>query len=145
MKRALLVVVLAVTAVACDPPPTQGTIDVTLPNDPASCDPLGGERCYLPFPNDYFTTWDGSSPTGRRVNFAPETLPANVAGTHVDPTELNRNDGFSPGSALTVLLPGVDLAASGAAPITDMQRSLDEELTSVLGAAPSVVGSGGAL
>ena len=127
MKRALLVVVLAVTAVACDPPPTQGTIDVTLPNDPASCDPLGGERCYLPFPNDYFTTWDGSSPTGRRVNFAPDTLPANVAGTHVDPTELNRNDGFSPGSALTVLLPGVDLAASGAAPITDMQRSLDED------------------
>ena len=127
MKRALLVVVLAVTAVACDPPPTHGTIDVALPHDPASCDPLGGERCYLPFPNDYFTVPDADTATGKRVNFGAETLPANAAGTHVDPAELNRNDGFSPGSALTVLLPGVDLAASGAAPITKMAGSLDED------------------
>jgi len=127
MKRALLVVVLALTAVACDPPPTEGTIDVTLPNDPASCDPLGGERCYLPFPNDYFTTYAADTPTKTRVDFKADTLPANVGGTHIDPTELNRNDGFSPGSAIAVLIPGVDLGASGAAPITDMAGSLDAE------------------
>ena len=107
--------------------PYAGSIDVTLPTDPAKCDPLGGERCLLPFPNDYFTVSDGSTETGRRVDLAPDATPANAAGVHVDPTELNRNDGFSPGSALVALLPGIDLAASGAAPITDMGSSLDRD------------------
>jgi hypothetical protein len=127
MRRALLVAVLALTAVACDPPPTVGTIDVTLTTDPAICDPLGGERCYLPFPNDYFTVPSDDTATGLRVNFSRETLPANVGGVHVDPTELNRNDGFSPGSAIAVHLPGVDPAASGVAPVTDIARSLDAD------------------
>ena len=127
MKRALLVAVLALTAVACDPPPTVGTIDVTLTTDPALCDPLGGDRCYLPFPNDYFTIPSDDTATGLRVNLQREALPANAAGVHVDPTELNRNDGFSPGSALVAHLPGVDLAASDAAPVTDMARSLDTD------------------
>lgn len=132
MKRALLVAVLALTAVACDPPPTVGTIDVTLTTDPALCDPLGGERCYLPFPNNYFTLPSDDTATGLRVNFQRDALPANAAGVHVDPTELNRNDGFSPGSALTVQLPGVDLAASGAAPQTDIARSLDADAPIVI-------------
>jgi hypothetical protein len=119
--------------VACVPrPPLPGTIDVPLAHDPAGCDPLGGERCYLPFPNDYFTVPDRSTGTGRRVRFAADTLPANTAGVHIDPTELNRNDGFSPGSAIAVLLPGLDLAASGAAPVTDMARSLDRRAPIVI-------------
>ena len=122
-----------VAAVACVPrPPLHGSIDVPLPNDPASCDPLGGERCYLPFPNDYFTVPDRRTDTGRRVRFGADTLPANTAGVHIDPTELNRNDGFSPGSAISVLLPGLDLAASGAAPVTDMARSLDRRAPIVI-------------
>ena len=132
MKRALLVAVLALTAVACDPPPTVGTIDVTLTTDPAICDPLGGERCYLPFPNNYFTVPSGATDTGRRVDLDRAALPANTAGVHIDPAELNRNDGFSPGSALVVQLPGVDLAASGAAPVTDLARSLDEDAPIVI-------------
>ena len=39
-------------------------------------------------------------------------------------TEWNRNDGFSPGQALVVFAPGIDLTATGAAPVTDMARSL---------------------
>jgi hypothetical protein len=108
------------------------SIEIDLPHDPAQCDPLGGERCYLPFPNDYFTVRDRHTPTGRRVDFGSTTLPANTAGVHIDPTEWNRNDGFSPGSAISVLLPGLDLAASGAAPITDMARSLDRNAPIVL-------------
>ena len=107
------------------PPPFEGEIDLTLTNDPATCDPLGGERCMLPFPNDHFTVADAATETGRRVELGPETTPANAAGTHIDPTELNRNDGFSPGSAVAVLLPGLDPEASGLAPITDMGASLD--------------------
>ncbi|HEV7762395.1 MAG TPA: hypothetical protein VGO78_25475 [Acidimicrobiales bacterium] len=126
-------VVLAVMAVACEkPPPLHGSIDVPLAHDPARCDPLGGERCYLPFPNDYFTVADRTTDTGRRVRFAADALPANTAGVHIDPTELNRNDGFSPGSAIAVLLPGLDLAASGGAPVTDMARSLDRRAPIVI-------------
>ncbi len=107
--------------------PYAGSIDVDLPTNPESCDPLGGERCLLPFPNDHFTVRDRSTGTGRRVDLAPDATPANAAAVHIDPTELNRNDGFSPGSALVALLPGIDLAASGAAPITDMGSSLDRD------------------
>jgi hypothetical protein len=107
--------------------PYAGSISVDLPTDPNSCDPLGGARCLLPFPNDYFTVRDRSAETGRRVDLAADATPANTAGVHIDPTELNRNDGFSPGSALVALLPGIDLAASGAAPITDMGSSLDRD------------------
>ncbi len=112
--------------------PYAGSIDLDLPTDPVRCDPLGGERCMLPFPNDHFTVSDRSTETGRRVGLAPDATPANAAGLHIDPTELNRNDGFSPGSAIAVLLPGIDLAASGAAPITDMGSSLDRDAPIVI-------------
>ncbi len=114
------------------PPPFEGEIDLTLATDPATCDPLGGDRCMLPFPNDHFTVPDRAMATGRRVQLGPETTPANVSGVHIDPTELNRNDGFSPGSAIVVQLPGVDPVASGLAPITDMARSLDRDAPVVL-------------
>jgi hypothetical protein len=122
--------VLTVGATACLPlgpgrppdlpdlPDLEGEIDVTPPHDPAVCDPLGGERCLLPFPNDHFTVRDRSTSTGRRVDLDAASTPANAAGVHIDPVELNRNDGFSPGSAAVVLLPGLDLEASGAAPVT---------------------------
>jgi hypothetical protein len=107
--------------------PYAGSIEIDSPTNPGTCDPLGGERCLLPFPNDYFTVRDRSTETGRRVDLGPDATPANAAGVHIDPTELNRNDGFSPGSAIVALLPGIDLAGSGAAPITDMGSSLDRD------------------
>jgi hypothetical protein len=113
-------------------PPFTGEIDLALTTDPVACDPLGGDRCMLPFPNDHFTVSDRSTATGRRVQLAPTTTPANAGGVHVDPTELNRNDGFSPGSAIAVLLPGLDPVASGLAPVTDMARSLDRDAPIVL-------------
>jgi hypothetical protein len=113
-------------------PPFRGEIDLTLTTDPTTCDPLGGERCLLPFPNDHFTVADDATPTGRRVDLAPGATPANRSGVHVDPTELNRNDGFSPGSAIAVLLPGLDPVASGLATITDMAASLDRDAPIVI-------------
>jgi len=129
--------VLLVGATACSqgpgrPPELEGEIDITLPNDPAVCDPLGGERCLLPFPNDYFAVTDRRTATGHRVDVDRAATPANASGVHIDPTELNRNDGFSPGSAIAVLLPGLDAGASGLAPITDMARSLDGDAPIVL-------------
>lgn len=90
------------------------------------CDPIADD-CMYPFPNDYFTVEDQSTATGRRIDFAEESLPANSDGVHIDPTEWNRNDGFSPGAAVLMMLPDVDLEASGVAPLTDIGRSLDED------------------
>jgi hypothetical protein len=82
----------------------------------AGCDPLDPMRCLLPFPNDFFTLSDSSTDTGRRVNFNIAAMPRNGAeitgggeGKPIDPTELNRNDGFSPGSMVMTYVPGIDL------------------------------------
>ena len=42
----------------------------------------------------------------------PTACPANAKGVHIDPTEWNRNDGFSPGSMIVTYVPGLDLARS---------------------------------
>jgi hypothetical protein len=89
-----------------------------------ACDFLDTAKCLYPFPNDYFTVRDRSTDTGRRVDLSPESMPRNVAGVPIDPTEWNRNDGFSPGSTILTLVPGLDLERTGAAPETDIGRSL---------------------
>ena len=50
----------------------------------------------------------------------------------VDPTEWNRNDGFSPGPAILVHGPGHRPRQTGAAPLTDIGRSLDADAPIVL-------------
>ena len=96
------------------------------------CDPTDTAACLLPFPNDFFTVADATTATGRRVDFSPLAMPRNAAGKPIDPTEWNRNDGFSPGTPVLTVVPGVDLAKTGAAPITDPARSLDPDAPIVL-------------
>ena len=73
------------------------------------CDAFDPALCLLPFPSDRLTVADAATATGRRVSLKREWMPANVGGTKVDPTEWNRNDGFSPGQAGLVRVPGIDL------------------------------------
>ncbi|MEV0914537.1 hypothetical protein AB0I93_09760 [Streptomyces sp. NPDC049967] len=96
------------------------------------CDPLAPAECLLPFPNDWYTRPDPGSDTGRRVAFDTAVLPRPATGLPVDPAAWNRSDGFSPGSALIAQVPGLDLAATGAAPLTDIGRSLDRDAPVVL-------------
>ena len=96
------------------------------------CELLGQDRCLLPFPSDRFTVADPSTDTGRRVSFNLESMPANIAGVHMDPTEWNRSDGFSPGAMIIAHIPGLDLGTTGAAPVTDIARSLDDNAPIVL-------------
>ncbi len=94
------------------------------PDPHGACDFLDPAKCLYPFPNDYFTVRDRSTDTGRGVDLTPEAMPKNAAGVPIDPTEWNRNDGYSPGSAVQTLVPGIDLERTGAAPETDIARSL---------------------
>ncbi|MBK5287639.1 MAG: hypothetical protein JJE46_04135 [Acidimicrobiia bacterium] len=96
------------------------------------CDPIATKKCLMPFPNDFFTVADPSSATGRRVHFTASSMPVNSSGVAIDPTEWNRNDGFSPGAMIVTYAPGVDLAVTGAAPITDIGRSLQADQPIVL-------------
>lgn len=124
LSAAALTVGLVPAAGAAPPVPDGG--------DTPACDPFDPAACVLPFPNDLFTVADADTGTGRRIAFADDALPANAAGVHVDPTEWNRNDGFSPGSAIMTVVPGLDLEQTGAAPITDIGASLDPDAPIVL-------------
>jgi hypothetical protein len=86
------------------------------------CDPIGTGNCLYPWPNDYFRT-DG------HLALTPSMMPANSSGVPIDPTDYNRQDGFSPGATIVLKVPGLDtpaaLAQTGAVPITDLARTYD--------------------
>ena len=91
-----------------------------------ACDPIDPAHCLLPFPNDYFTVEDNTTVTGRRINLSPLAMPRNVAGKPIDPTEWNRNDGFSPGAMVITYVPGIDLKKTWG---TDLDQIQDLELS----------------
>jgi hypothetical protein len=100
------------------------------------CDPFDPSLCMQPFPNDYFTVADPSTDTGRRLNFQTDEMPQNGAGVPIDPTDFNRADGFSPGSAITVKIPGVQTQAAfdntGFVPLTDPEEYADASQPAVV-------------
>jgi hypothetical protein len=97
--------------------------NIPTPNA-AACDFLDTAVCLQPWPNDYYTAADGSTATGRRVNMALDATPERFDGVHIDPTDFNRADGFSPGHAISVKVPGLDSQAAfdetAPVPITDL-------------------------
>jgi hypothetical protein len=108
------------------PPEKLPPIDTS---EAASCDFIaspGNPLCLLPFPDDYYTVSDPSSPTGRRVSLNTAGMPANAFGKHIDATPYNASDGFSPGAAILLKVPGIDtvadVQATGAVPVNHIGR-----------------------
>ena len=98
----------------------------------ATCNGTPKRGCLLPFPSNVaHTKKDKTSATGRRVAFTKAEMPANAQGVHIDPTEWNRNDGFSPGQGIVVHVPSLqtqaDLAKSKIVPDTDLARYKDKK------------------
>jgi len=95
------------------------------------CDFLDPAVCLQPFPNDYFTKDDPQTATGKRLNLNPASMPANTDGVHIDPTDMNRADGFSPGNLITVKIPGLETPAafanSGLVPEDDLHAYADPD------------------
>jgi hypothetical protein len=114
----LAAVVLPASVVSAVPATGAGVVPAPA-QSAMGCDPLDPALCLLPFPNDTFTVADPTTATGRRVNFSLAAMPRNgtdltaaIAGGEgkpADPTEWNRNDGFSPGQAVLTYVPGLDL------------------------------------
>jgi len=99
-------------------------IQTAQPPNAPYCDNFDPTVCLQPFPNDYFTALNRHTATGRQINFNLLAMPRNAAGKPIDPTEWNRADGFSPGSLITVHIPGLDsqaaLDANGGVPIDNL-------------------------
>ena len=51
-------------------------------------------------------------------------MPKSIDGKPIAARDYNWSDGFSPGQIIVTLVPGLDLKRSGAAPVTDIGRSL---------------------
>jgi hypothetical protein len=105
------------------PSTTTASTPPTPTTSPADCTGLTSRQCLLPWPNVALTV-AADTPTGRRLALPAEAMPTNVDGTPIDVTDQNRADGFSPGSAVVIDVPGVDLERSGVAPSTDIGASL---------------------
>jgi len=92
------------------------------------CDFIGAAVCQFPWPNDYFTRRDSSTDTGLRLALRKSAMPRNKDGKPIDPTDMNRADGFSPGSAMLVKVPGLDRPAavrrSKLPPLANLRRGL---------------------
>jgi hypothetical protein len=76
------------------------------------CNPIDPAACLLPWPNDFYTKADPTTATGKRLNLLPTSTPRNIGGKPIDVLELNRHDGFSPGSAIITRIPGLDTPAA---------------------------------
>ncbi|HUC37307.1 MAG TPA: hypothetical protein VMR97_09305 [Acidimicrobiales bacterium] len=100
-------------------------------SNPDGCDPIDPAQCMLPYPNDWFTRNDQTSATGRRLDLNLLAMPRNVAGKPINPADYNSSDGFSAGSTMLTVVPGVtqnaDLAESGLP--TDLNMALNDSYT----------------
>ncbi len=109
----------------------RGALDTAL-EQAGLCDPTDHAACLLPFPNDRWTVADPTTATGRRLNLSPLQMPRNVANKPLDPTELNRNDGWSQGTPILTSVPGLDVARTGLATQADPGSSLKPGAPAVL-------------
>ncbi|MET0306816.1 MAG: hypothetical protein ABW196_11420 [Solirubrobacterales bacterium] len=129
---ALLAMALPAAATAAPPLHSHGKPNRLPPIDMSnaeSCDFIaepGNALCMLPFPDDYYTVPDATSPTGVRIDFETAGMPANVLGAHISADPYNASDGFSPGATILLKVPGIDtvadVRATGAAPINHIGR-----------------------
>jgi hypothetical protein len=123
--RAYLVLALVFAACAIDVAPSAAE---ELPTEP-KCEFIAGPgstECMLPFPDDYYTKADATTPTGRRIDFRELAMPRNASGAPIEVAPYNTGDGFSPGSVITLKIPGIetvaDVNATRAAPINHPAR-----------------------
>jgi hypothetical protein len=107
------------------------TVDLAL-EAAGLCDPTDHAHCLLPFPNDRFTVADPTTATGRRIDISPLAMPRNVLGKPIDPTELNRNDGWSPGTPILTSVSDLDVRRTGLATLTNPAASLRADAPAVL-------------
>src|ERR1700742_3344045 len=109
-SRALAaLLVTAVAALAAAPVAFAGSTPVA---PAADCQPYGTAPCLFPYPDDRLTVPARTSLTGLRVHLPQAAMPANVGGVPLRVGPYDNADGFSPGSAIVIRVPGLDNPAA---------------------------------
>ncbi|MDG1945167.1 MAG: hypothetical protein P8J17_13005, partial [Halioglobus sp.] len=80
--------------------------DSAVTPPPTTCDPLTPSYCGFPYPNDYWSVEDPDTSSGRRLALPADIFPITVTGQVSETDAVNEMDGFSPGIAAMVHLPG---------------------------------------
>jgi hypothetical protein len=100
------------------------------------CDFTDPAVCQFPWPNNLFTKRDKRADTGLQLHLAKSAMPRNKNGKPINPADMNRADGFSPGSAMLTKVPGLDTPAavkrSKLPPLTNLKRGLAKRSPVVL-------------
>lgn len=123
--RILGITIAALAGAACGDNGSHG------PDIAPECNPLGGDRCVLPFPTSLYLADDPDSPTGVRLDIPDGALPTNEDGAPIDPGLFNTHDGFSPAAPiLSAFAVGVD--PSNLPSWTDFDASLAADCPTVL-------------
>ncbi len=100
MRRKLAVLAPLVALWGCDKP---------LEGERSACDPLDPNVCALPYPSNFYLKDDPTTPSGKRVDFAADSLPMNRDYVQVRPQYFNEKDGFSTHGPFLVNLLDVSL------------------------------------
>ena len=122
---ALLVAGLCVAAPASAHPRPPVPAPVVAPG----CDPLGRGASACSPGRTTTSRRPARTATGRQLALTASITPRNASGVPIEPSDYNRSDGFSPGQAIVLKVPGLDtpaaLARTGAVPVTDLARTYD--------------------
>jgi hypothetical protein len=73
-------------------------------NTTPGCHPLAVGDCLLPWPSAYYLKADSSTATGYRVSLPASAMVLDQTGKPMDPTYLNKMDGFSPAGMMVANL-----------------------------------------
>jgi hypothetical protein len=90
--------------------PDAAPVDGGSPADNPDCDPLDEAVCAFPWPSNLYLVEDAARATGYTLSFGRTSLPANVAGAHIEPDAFRRLDGYGLGTPIMVMFPDLDPA-----------------------------------
>ena len=96
------------------------------------CDPMDTTRCVFPYPNDLYTIAGADTASGRQLAIGRKSVMTVGSNTPMNTERWREADGFSIGPMLMFQDANLDLEQTGAAPITDVARSLDADAPMVL-------------
>ncbi len=96
-------------AVTDAPAVTDGEGADVAPGPSADCDPLDETGCALPWPSNLYLHPDSTRRTGYTLSFGATSLPSNNAGRSMGPEPYHRMDGYSVGTPIMAVFPGVDI------------------------------------
>ncbi|MCB9780410.1 MAG: hypothetical protein H6742_17730 [Alphaproteobacteria bacterium] len=100
------------------------------PGPMTPCNPVDDGHCMLPFPSDFQTVADDSTPTGRRLALDASVMPTNINGVVMAPEFWNEMDGFSTVGMMLAWLPGA--TTEGLPTWQDLDRVDDPDVGSLL-------------